>query len=315
MKIVENQKLGKIVKAKTDKDNVYGLVNKDCMYKAMKNLTYNEFKVYLYMITNQNGYEFAISTKHIAEVTGISDVGNVRKVITNLIEKGYCVERGNVRTFYEDKERVNSTRVENEACKNNTSGSVNSTRGVVLNLHEGRVNSTREIIQNNILYNTNNNTKQILNSSLIDLIKIYKKNIRIRKETIDKYTNNIPQDANLLIVEELFKEQINQFGEPKDAKTFSCMLSYANKRYTERVEQEKAEERKQQQEQELKLKEQLDMDEFNKYLDDNNIKPNDWQEEFKIWKYEKKLEQEQQINNTKQKLNVAPKVDISDFID
>ena len=40
-----NQKLVTIHKAPTDKDHVYGVLNKDAMYEACNNLSHNELKL------------------------------------------------------------------------------------------------------------------------------------------------------------------------------------------------------------------------------------------------------------------------------
>lgn len=113
MNTYPNQKIITIKKAESNKDNIYGIINKDCMYEAMKDLTYNEFKIYMYCVTNQNNYEFALSTKDISEKTNAS-VRKLQEAVNGLIKKKYLVpveEKSNKYILLEDKNsiRTNST--------------------------------------------------------------------------------------------------------------------------------------------------------------------------------------------------------------
>lgn len=103
-KTVANQKIVKICKAKTDKGNIYGILNKDCSMRAMRELKHNELKVYLYLVLNQDNYDLALSTKDISEKTKANQ-RKIQEAINGLIEKGYLkqIEDGsNIYIFYED---------------------------------------------------------------------------------------------------------------------------------------------------------------------------------------------------------------------
>lgn len=113
MNTYPNQKIITIKKAESNKDNIYGIINKDCMCEAMKDLTYNELKIYLYCVTNQDNYEFALSTKDISEKTNAS-IRKLQEAINGLIKKKYLVpvdENSNKYILLEDKNsiRTNST--------------------------------------------------------------------------------------------------------------------------------------------------------------------------------------------------------------
>lgn len=129
MKTAANQKIIRISKASTDKENHYGIVNKNCMYKASQNLGYNEFKIYMYLATNQDGHEFALSPIDIAENMG-ANKREIQKNINSLIKKGYLMpDSGNRYIFRENiTEEYNSAQcsptsqigVETPQCGNTT---------------------------------------------------------------------------------------------------------------------------------------------------------------------------------------------------
>lgn len=79
--------------------NIYGTINKESMYKALQDLKYNEFKIYMYIVTNQDGYEFNLSTKDISNKTG-TDKREIQKCINNLIKKGYIIQQNDNRYIF-----------------------------------------------------------------------------------------------------------------------------------------------------------------------------------------------------------------------
>lgn len=98
-----NQKIIKINKAKANKENTYSIINNDCLFSAMRELTHNELKVFLYLASNQNEYTFALSTNDLAEKTGASK-RKIQEAVNSLIEKGYIVcQQGNLYDFLECK--------------------------------------------------------------------------------------------------------------------------------------------------------------------------------------------------------------------
>ena len=102
MKTYANQKVITINKAKTDRENTYATINKECLMKAITELTHNELKIYLYLASNQNGFQLALSSADIADKTNASK-RKIQESINSLIEKGYLVETGsNSYDFIED---------------------------------------------------------------------------------------------------------------------------------------------------------------------------------------------------------------------
>lgn len=101
MKTYPNQKIISVQKDLSDKENIYAIMNKERLFEAIKELTHNELKVYLYLNSNQQGYEFALSTKDIAEKTG-ADKSRIQGAIRSLAEKGYLrLFKDNIFAFYE----------------------------------------------------------------------------------------------------------------------------------------------------------------------------------------------------------------------
>lgn len=90
---VANQKIVEVNKADTVR-HFYGTVNKDCMFHAMQELTYNEFKIYMYMITNQDKFTQALSTKYVADLVG-ANKRKIQDAVNGLISKGYLVHEEN----------------------------------------------------------------------------------------------------------------------------------------------------------------------------------------------------------------------------
>ena len=114
-----NQKVVTIVKAESGRNNIYGIVNKECMFKAMNELKYNEFKVFMYLTANQDDYTMALSTQDIADKTG-ANKREIQKSIESLVEKKYIVpvkDNSNRFEFHEDKD---NSEAKHEVLKNNT---------------------------------------------------------------------------------------------------------------------------------------------------------------------------------------------------
>ena len=79
----------------------YMVAYTDVIEEAARNLsTVGEFKVYLYMINNQDNYKFGCSPQNIAERYGLN-IDTVKKAINKLIEKGYIVKTKGTYEFHE----------------------------------------------------------------------------------------------------------------------------------------------------------------------------------------------------------------------
>lgn len=84
-----------------DSKRPYMIAYTDLIEEAARNLsTVGEFKVYLYMINNQDNYKFGCSPQDISNRYGLN-VDTVKKAINKLIEKGYIVKTKGTYEFHE----------------------------------------------------------------------------------------------------------------------------------------------------------------------------------------------------------------------
>lgn len=100
---VTNQKIVTINKAKSDKQNIYGIVNVNAAQRASKALKAGGFKLWVYFNLQQDGYRFELSSKHLKDTWGIG-IKQYNNAIHELIEAGYLIqknEESNLFTFDE----------------------------------------------------------------------------------------------------------------------------------------------------------------------------------------------------------------------
>lgn len=90
-KTVPNQKVVTTVK-QNPKVNFMQISN-DAWQQACKELTPGAFKVYLYFMSNANGYTFALSPADIEENLGVSN-STYKRAVKELEEKNYLVQQG-----------------------------------------------------------------------------------------------------------------------------------------------------------------------------------------------------------------------------
>lgn len=99
IKLFSNQKMVQIHKTKSDKNNLYAIVNIDALMKAMNELSKNEMKIYLSMLANANGYAFAYSPEDISQKTG-ANKRDLQRCFNTLIDKKYFVQSKNNKKLY-----------------------------------------------------------------------------------------------------------------------------------------------------------------------------------------------------------------------
>ena len=111
MKPIANQKIVSINKETVEKGSgkkrQYFLAYVDTIEKAAKELKGNAFKVYVYLITNQNDFTFGLSPQDISNSYGMS-IDTAREGINSLIDKGFLVLNEGTKneyTFYDKKDR------------------------------------------------------------------------------------------------------------------------------------------------------------------------------------------------------------------
>lgn len=103
-KTVPNQKVVRVEKEKCNnekKENYYARINLAAMEAAAIDLDAGAFKLWTYFAKNQNGYEFALSSKAVADTYGIKKK-QYDNAIAKLTDKGYLIAvSGNLFTFSE----------------------------------------------------------------------------------------------------------------------------------------------------------------------------------------------------------------------
>lgn len=68
---VPNQKIVRIEKEPCGKGNLYAAINLKALEAAAQNLDAGAFKLWIYFAKNQNGYEFALSSKDANTTFGL----------------------------------------------------------------------------------------------------------------------------------------------------------------------------------------------------------------------------------------------------
>lgn len=88
----------KIVSAKKESVNgskkPYLRLNQDSLFTATQNLKPSTVILWLYIIKNQDGWNFELSSKHACKMCGIS-IQTYNRCIDELKEKGYLVKVNN----------------------------------------------------------------------------------------------------------------------------------------------------------------------------------------------------------------------------
>lgn len=88
----KKQKVIKTQKEKCNKENLYATINLAAMDKAAQNLKPNSFKLWIYFSKNQDGYEFALSSKAVERDFGIKKDA-YDGAIKELLDKGYLAKQ------------------------------------------------------------------------------------------------------------------------------------------------------------------------------------------------------------------------------
>ena len=88
----KKQKVVKTQKEKCNKENLYATINLAAMDKAAQDLKPNSFKLWIYFSKNQDGYEFALSSKAVERDFGIKKDA-YDGAIKELLDKGYLAKQ------------------------------------------------------------------------------------------------------------------------------------------------------------------------------------------------------------------------------
>lgn len=105
-----NQKTIEVKKAKSDKENIYGIVNLDAAKEAGRTLKAGAYKLWIYFTLQQDNYKFELSSKYLNDEWGIG-IKQYNNAIHELIDKGYLIqesEESNRFKFYENRNQSES---------------------------------------------------------------------------------------------------------------------------------------------------------------------------------------------------------------
>ena len=182
---VPNQKVITVNKSICDKEHIYAQCNLKANKMALKELSANAYKLYMYFALNQDDYTFALSYVHVYSITGMSEK-TYHRAVKELIEKGYLVkekDKKNQYIFYDGKINgeyplVKITGQESELDQDDET-EVPDKSGQKGNSCQVKI--TGEILQDNTLNNTMNNsdapdTNGAMDAALIDANALEKLN-------------------------------------------------------------------------------------------------------------------------------------------
>ncbi len=98
-----NQKVVTVRKAKSNKENLYGIVNLDAAKEASKNLKAGAFRLWVFFTCQQDSYTFALSRKHLHDEWGINK-SQYTEGVKELKECGYLVPKNESESVFEFSE-------------------------------------------------------------------------------------------------------------------------------------------------------------------------------------------------------------------
>lgn len=123
---VPNQKIVTVEKEPCGKGNLYAAINLNAMEAAAQDLDAGAFKLWIYFAKNQNGYEFALSSKDAKDIFGLGK-SQYDTAVKKLISSGYLTNiQGNQYIFSEipdSKQPLhenNTTELSENHTRNNT---------------------------------------------------------------------------------------------------------------------------------------------------------------------------------------------------
>ena len=116
METVPNQKVVQIQKEKVGKNNLYAVISLKGIDEAAT-LPKTAFKLWMYLVKNQDKYSFALSCKDFCRWPGVSK-NTYETAVKEMIERSYLVrkeEGSNVYIFYEMPQNDEVIMIENPA--------------------------------------------------------------------------------------------------------------------------------------------------------------------------------------------------------
>jgi len=168
---VPNQKIVKVEKEPCGKGNLYAAINLKAMEAAAQDLDAGAFKLWIYFAKNQNGYEFALSSKDAKDTFGLGK-SQYDTAVKKLISSGYLTNtQDNYYTFSETPKE-------------------NNTENMPLNQ-----NNTTELFENHTRNNTYNTELTAGDNAPLTRI-LYLPSTTVEVGAFDPDGSNVPGETN-----------------------------------------------------------------------------------------------------------------------
>lgn len=211
-----NQKVVTVHKAPTDSKHIYGMLNKQAAFSALKDLTFNEVRVFVYLSLNQPEYTMALSTADMVVRVGSTEDG-LRKAIQGLIQKGYLVQNsGRNYDFYEDPYDSSSVKEHD----NDETADLPQENEVLTNGKDSVYPDEKggEIIQENTLKNTTNYNTNDLTDTLSPEWKLIFDRIKVNclPHTMDKLRKAAGCDPDSRVIRRIVSQNWSKFEKQLD---------------------------------------------------------------------------------------------------
>lgn len=156
--VYPNQKIVTIHKAPVDAQNIYLRIKKEAMQNASQNLSGEEFKAFMYLASNQDNFEMALSTEDMAAKMGGS-IRGMQSAVRKLIAKGYLVQQ--YKNRYDFFESPNEHQEKQDLAQKK--GSKTPQNGMVKNQKTSFYKEEKNVE----IINNKNNTKDNNNKDLL----------------------------------------------------------------------------------------------------------------------------------------------------
>lgn len=156
-KTVPNQKVVKVQKQLCNKVNLYATINIEAMEAAAQDLKAGAFKLWVYFAKNQDGFQFALSSRDVLDTFGIKK-DQYDSAIKELLNKGYLVETGGNQYIFNEVVGKDYNDKNSVVGKNHNAVVVKNHNQLQEKTTTGCSKKPQEIIQDNI-NNTKDNTQ------------------------------------------------------------------------------------------------------------------------------------------------------------
>ena len=208
----QNQKVITIAKQQSSKEDLYFIANNNNTFQALRILNAPTFALYLYLTSNQIGYQLALSPSDVCKKTGIS-TASYNRATKELMEKGYLIakkENSNQFDFFDYPYQVDSTPYQNDSIepypddKTTYQKDITPYQDDIIPYQKDKRNTTytTDNINNNTIDNTigsdgvflcnnYNDVEEDIDSELEDILKLYDINPKYYKTTTNYFWEQV----------------------------------------------------------------------------------------------------------------------------